>query len=270
MKLALDLTKTARQNAQHYFEQAKRVKHKMKGAEDGLKEVEAKIAALEKESAAQRPKPLEKRRAKEWFEKFRWCYTRNGFLVIGGKDAHSNEALVKRHMEEKDWYFHADTFGAPHCVLKTEGKKPAREDFEDAAAFAGLFSSIWKKGALSVRVYRVAPSQVSKKAPAGESLGKGAFMIYGERQWYDPVLRLGWGVQEAKDGTRILCGPLVCVQPQAEHVMEIVPGEKSKAEIAKSYQRTLLRSTKPVSISLDELIAALPVGEFRMKPVNEK
>lgn len=267
MKIILDTKKSARENAQVFFEEAKTLKSKITGAQSGMREVHAKIAALEQKARADAPAALEIRRSKEWFEKYRWCVTRNGLLVVGGKDAHSNEAVVRKHLEENDWYFHADVHGAPHCVLKKGKTLAKKEDLEDAAAFAGLFSSVWKKGSLGVRVYRVSMEQVSKKAPAGESLGKGAFMIYGVREWYNPIMRLAWGVQPVQDGARILCGPLPAVRAHAQHVMEIVPGPKSKSDTAKAYRRTLEKTNPPIKVSLDELIAALPTGEFSLKPI---
>lgn len=270
MKIILHFRQSAQENAQAFFDEAKRLKNKMKGAVSGVREVENKLAALERQTVSAEKKTPEKRRSKEWFEKFRWCYTRNGLLVVGGRDAHSNEALVKRHMEDNDWYFHADVHGAPHCILKCDKTKPTKEDFEDAASFAGLFSSVWKKGLLSVRVYAVKPSQVSKKAPTGESLGRGAFIISGERKWFDPDFKMGWGVQEVKDGFRALCGPLACVKAHALHVMELSVGEKTKTDVAKSYQKWLEKQSPPILVALDELVASLPPGEFTSRPLTSK
>mgnify|MGYP001581549453 CR=1 FL=1 len=268
MKLILDTALTAQENAQRLFDDSKKLKQKIKGAQEGILEVQKKIALLQKKSASTAKALPQKRRSKEWFEKFRWCYTRNGLLCVGGRDAHSNEALVKRHMEKDDWYFHADVFGAPHCLLKHDKKKPTKQDFEDAASFAGVFSSVWKKGQLSVRVYKVSPEQVSKKAPAGESLGKGAFMIYGERDWFDPDLKFGLGVQLLPDGFRIMGGPFACVKAHAQHVIEIASGQKSKSDIAKSYQRYLAKKINPLPSLVDEIVSILPAGEFSLK-LNE-
>ena len=268
MKLTLDITQSVQENASAYFEKAKRLKQKMKGAEEGLVLVREKLAHVETESQKiQSTSPL-LRRKKEWFEKFHWCYTTNGLLLVGGRDAHSNESLIKRHMEEKDWYFHADVHGAPHCLLK-EGKLSAKkEDMEQAASFAGVFSSVWKKGLFSVRVYAVSPEQVTKKAPSGESLGKGAFMIYGSREWFDPRLSMGVGVQDTPAGLRVMGGPLSCIQTHCRHLMEIVPGEKSKAEVAKSYARFLQgKGVESSSLLLDEIMGALPNGLLALKPV---
>ena len=270
MKIILNVRKSAQENAQSFFDEAKRLRGKMKGAVSGVREVENKLAALEKKSLLIEKKSPEKKRVKEWFEKFRWCFTRNGLLIVGGRDAHSNEALVKRHMEDNDWYFHADVHGAPHCILKCGKTKPTKDDFDDAASFAGMFSSVWKKGLLSVRVYAVKPSQVSKKAPTGESLGRGAFIIVGERKWFEPSFKMGWGVQTLPEGFRVMCGPLACVKAHAQHVMELVVGEKSKSDVSKSYQKWLSNQNPPIVVSVDDLITSLPTGEFSSRPLSSK
>ena len=45
-------------------------------------------------------------RKKLWYERFRWFITSDGLLAIGGKDATSNDILIKRHTEENDLIFH--------------------------------------------------------------------------------------------------------------------------------------------------------------------
>ena len=42
---------------------------------------------------------LQAMRKVHWFEKFNWFLTSEGYLVLSGRDAHQNEALVKRY-----WY----------------------------------------------------------------------------------------------------------------------------------------------------------------------
>lgn len=270
MRAIIHFRESVQDNAQRFFDDVKRVRQKIKGAELGVREVESKLSALEKKIVVSEKKSPSRMRVKEWFEKFRWGYTRNGLLIVGGRDAHSNEALVKRHMENNDWYFHADVHGAPHCILKSGKTKPTSQDMDDAASFAGVFSSVWKKGLFSVRVYAVKPSQVSKKAPSGESLGRGAFIINGERQWYDPSFQLGWGVQSTVDGYRVMCGPLSCVKVHAQHVVELLPGDKSKNDVSKSYQKWLEKQTPSIHVPLEELVSSLPAGEFVSRPLASK
>jgi hypothetical protein len=118
-----------------------------------------------------------------------------------------------------------------------------------------------------VRVYAVKKDQVSKKAPAGESLGKGAFMIYGERKWFDPEMKMGIGVQKFGEGNRVMSGPFECVRKQCSVIAELVPGTKSKNDVAKSYVKWLQKQLPHAQISLDEVVAALPNGEMSLHVV---
>src|SRR3989338_2433205 len=103
MKLALDTRKTIDQNAAEYFEKAKKIKKKIAGAEKIIKDQEEKLAVIKKKQSVEIQKEMEKaeylktkaeiKKEKAWYEKFRWFFTTNGFLVIGGKDATSNEIV---------------------------------------------------------------------------------------------------------------------------------------------------------------------------------
>jgi len=53
-----------------------------------------------------------KKRKREWFEKFRWFYSSEGFLVVGGRDATTNEILIKKHTDKDDLVFHTDAINA--------------------------------------------------------------------------------------------------------------------------------------------------------------
>ena len=59
---------------------------------------------------------------REWYEKFRWFTSSDGFLVVAGKDTVSNEVLIKKYAKQEDVVFHAEISGAPFTVVKTEGK----------------------------------------------------------------------------------------------------------------------------------------------------
>ena len=71
-----------------------------------------------------------------WFESYRWFRTSEGFLVLGGRDAATNEKLVKKQLEDEDRYIHADIHGAPSIVIKAEGKPITDRAIEEACAFA--------------------------------------------------------------------------------------------------------------------------------------
>ena len=52
-------------------------------------------------------------RKKNWFERYRWFYTADGILAIGGRDSSSNSAIIRKHLEKNDKVFHAEISGSP-------------------------------------------------------------------------------------------------------------------------------------------------------------
>ena len=100
-RLVLDLKKSVEKNASDYFEKAKKIKKKIKGAQEALQKSLKKLKDLEtkkeKLSVEEEKKKIAKQRKKEWYEKFRWFLSSDKFLVLGGRDATSNEVLIKKH-----------------------------------------------------------------------------------------------------------------------------------------------------------------------------
>jgi Predicted RNA-binding protein homologous to eukaryotic snRNP len=56
--------------------------------------------------------------SKHWYERYRWFVTTDGHLVIGGRDASSNSAVIRKHMTENDIVFHAEIHGSPFFLVK--------------------------------------------------------------------------------------------------------------------------------------------------------
>ena len=102
MELTLYLDKTVEQNAAIYFETSKKAKKKLEGATAALIESTKKLAKLEKEKKEkdkvnqQTEQNLKTKTKSEWYEKFRWFISSEGFLVIGGRDATTNEIIIKK------------------------------------------------------------------------------------------------------------------------------------------------------------------------------
>lgn len=258
MDIELDLNKSLHKNASLYFEKSKQAYSKAKRIERAMKEVEAKITELkQKKAAEQKEKPL-KKRPREWYEKFHWFFSSDGFLVLAGKDAKTNELLIKRYMEPEDLYFHADVQGAAHCIVKTTGKKVPEQTKKEAAIFTAVYSKAWQRGLAAIDVYSARPEQISKKAPSGEALGTGAFMVYGKREWFKNVpLDFSIGVERINEHYRIISGPSTAIQKRAIISFKIIPGLKKKSDVAKTLKSIMERKLGTI-LSLDEIIKMLP------------
>jgi predicted ribosome quality control (RQC) complex YloA/Tae2 family protein len=276
LQFNLNLRESLFENAGGYYERSKRAKQKLAGAEAALEETRAKLVKVEAKiretESLERVKPAEaleelakrKIKHKEWFEKFRWFVSSDGFLVVAGKDAVSNEVLIKKHTEDDDVVFHADVAGAPFVVVKTEGKKPGEQCLREAAEFAAAFSRGWREGFGSVDVYWVRPSQLSKGGPSGEYVPHGAFVVRGQRNWLRSVpLRIAIGVaaNEEEGRARIGGGPFDAVKANTKAYIVLVPGDLSGKEL---FQRVLRSLAAKVSKEVREAILNLPVEEIRV------
>jgi len=258
-KLTLDLTKSLNENAAAYFEKAKKIKKKIEGAEAALSETLKKLHELEakKEKIILEQSKKEKipERKKEWYEKFRWFVSSEEFLVVGGRDATSNEIVVKKHTEPNDLVFHTDMAGSPFFVVKNEGKQIGEKTKEEAADATCTFSRAWKLGLQTSSVFYVNPEQVSKKTKAGEYMGKGAFMIYGKTNYINNKLSLAVGITK---NMQIMAGPFDAVKKNCEKYVVLEQGNEKVSSIAKFIQHK-------INGSIDEIIRALPSGQFRVK-----
>src|SRR3989344_7438868 len=131
------LKKNVAENAAIYFEKAKKAKKKMQGAQGSLKENADKLQSLlkkqEKHASSEEEEKKLKERKKEWYEKFRWFFSSEGFLVIGGRDATSNEVVIKKYTESDDLVFHTDMAGSPFFVIKSDNKRIPEQTIKEAA-----------------------------------------------------------------------------------------------------------------------------------------
>ena len=255
MRLSLDIKKSLEENASHYFEQAKLSRKKAERTKAALEATKRKLATLEKEiekkAAEEQLKKEIKVRKKEWYEKFRWFYTSEGFLVIGGRDATTNEVIIKKHADKEDIVFHTELSGSPFVVIKSSGGGTSEISLDETAQFTACYSKAWKAGRSVADVFHIAPEQVSKEAPAGEYIMKGAFMIYGKKAFITAQLRLFIG--KMSDG-KIMAGPESAVKKHCELYVEIQQGDDKTSSLAKKIKAKLNAD------DLDDIIKVLPQG----------
>lgn len=269
MMVEISTLLNSNENANLYYGKAKKSRDKIKKASIALVETEKKIKeakVMENETAKVKVIIEKKQEAEKWFHKFRWFLSAGGFLVVGGKDATSNEVLIKRHVEAHDIIFHTDITGSPFVVLKTEGKTVDKKTIEEAAQFTGIYSRAWKAKVGVAEVYHVAPDQVSKKAPSGEYISKGSFMVYGKKNIMKTELKLGIGF---RDGA-ILSGPMLSVASQTGKYVVVVPGDESAPDLSRKIKAALFSKCSKDEQEIlrktgaDEISKAIPFGAGQM------
>jgi predicted ribosome quality control (RQC) complex YloA/Tae2 family protein len=260
---SINIRHSIQANADKYYSRSKKAEKKLRGAEKTIQETRDKIEEAKKQvnRREETQRPLVKRRKKQWFEKFRWFHSSNGFLVIGGRDATTNELLIKKHMEPQDIVFHAEIVGAPFVLIKTGRKTAPEQTISEAAQLAASYSRAWGEMLSAVNVYWVNPDQVSKTPPSGQFLKKGSFMIGGSKNFVRGVpLRVAVGVKVDDDEMVVVGGPVDAVANQTEAYVEIVPGDQKSSQLAKQIRHQL--STK-VSEDLKRRVTQIPIEEFQ-------
>lgn len=260
MHIIIDISRSAQENANGYFEKSKKARKKIAGAVESIKELEKKLRerkeTVKKETERSRIREITE---KEWYERFRWFFASDGSLAIGGRDARQNEILVGRHFEDSDLFFHADVFGASVVILKGGAGKD-RKIKEEAAQFAACHSRAWEQSA-SATVYSLARNSVSKSTQKG-SLGTGSFLLSGEREWFKDVrLELCAFIKEGVGaGTKKLnIAPKTTCERLGISSVLITPGNVKKSDAAKFISKILEYK------NIDEIMQALPAGTFTVK-----
>jgi len=226
------------------YTEAGEAEAKARRAREALEKARERLAELELKARARRIQELARARRREWYEKYHWIITRNGFLAIGGRDASQNESVVKRYLGDDDIFMHADIHGAPAVVVKTGGRTPPEEDLLDAAVIAAAYSKAWRAGVGSVRVYWAWGRQVSKSPPAGEYLARGAFMVYGRKNYLPPIpLRLAMGLSLDSEGAPlVVVGPEDLVAERSLAYVILAPGDLKVEEAAEAVREALAKA----------------------------
>lgn len=163
--------KLAKAQIIHQSEQSKKEKNQIKDEKNNnIKQLISKIT-----------------RKTYWFETYNWFKSSDGYLVICGKSAEQNEALVKKYLDKNDIYVHADYHGSGSCVIKNHNNLNIPiSTLEQAGNFVLCFSKAWQSN-ITDKAYYVNADQVSKTAPSGEYLSTGSMMVRGKKNYLSYV-----------------------------------------------------------------------------------
>ena len=299
-RVTLEVRDGVEKNADRLYKEAKRIEGKKEGAQSAIEDTREQLEEVKAEREAWEADDGESdgdgegaddeedvdwltrssipiRSSEQWYEDFRWFHTSDGFLVIGGRNADQNEAIVKKYLDKGDLFFHTQAHGAPATVLKATGPSEAAADSleipqssrEEAAQFAVSYSSVWKDGKYAADVYEVDYDQVTKTPESGEYLEKGSFAIRGDRTYYeDTPVGVAVGLKCEPD-TRVVGGPPSAVDPIVETSIAVEPGQYAQNDIAKRLYREFKERFADESFvrkvaSPDLIQEFLPPGGSRM------
>ena len=288
IEITLHLDQTVHQNAQLYFAKGRKDKQRAEGAKAALEETQKRQKKVEKQRAKDEAAgrvTIAKRNKKFWFEGYRWTLLSSGQLLIGGRDAKGNDRIVKKHLSSTDLYFHADLHGAPSCALKLregfeidENPNPLLPDgvislrttqsldndshpeevMDDAAQMAVCWSRAWASGGRSATAFHATQGQVSKTTESGEALGRGAFVVRGNRHWYKDIkMEISLGIVAINGIPLPLVGTHAVVSQFCERWIRLTPGTQKKEQVANQI-------AKATGLRQDDVLSALPPGNLSL------
>ncbi|MCL2643191.1 MAG: NFACT family protein [Candidatus Bathyarchaeota archaeon] len=252
LHFGLNLRLSIFDNANEYYERGKRSKQKSAGTVVALADSKRKLAKLERDLAeaehirslkpAEMLEAMAKRKVetKDWYEKFRYFTTSEGFLVVAGKDVVTNEILIKKYTRQEDVVFHAEITGSPFVVIKAEGRQITDQALKEAGEYAAAFCRAWRENVGSADIYWVKVDQLSKSGPSGESVPHGAFFVIGKRNWMrNTTLKTAIGIEINETQACFIGGSIDAVRAKAKSYVVIVPGDHQGKDLLKMILKTL-------------------------------
>ncbi len=270
-KIKINTKSSLQSIASVLFNEAKKQSGAIKSIDNIKSKTEKKLEKIQNKTELEQDIMLVTEiRKKSWYERYRWFYTSDGYLVVGGRDAASNSAVVRKHLGKNDKIFHGDIFGSPFFIIKNAENAPDTSMNEVAHATV-CFSRAWREGLYGVSAYWVNPEQVKKSAPSGEFLPKGSFTIEGQRNFINSGnLKLTVGIIPQEDGHVLTCGPPETIKKNSICYANIEPHGGEMAETAKKIRMEFLKIHEEITkkINIDDFVRVMPAGKSQIKEVG--
>ena len=267
-KIQIDPDSSLPTIASKLFDESKKQKGAVKSIEKLMKKTESKLEkTIEKGEIAKGAVGFKEVRKKSWFERYRWFYTSDEILAVGGRDSSSNSAIIRKYLEKNDKVFHAEVHGSPFFLLKGEDEELLPLSLEEVAHATVCFSRAWQISAYGMSSFWVNPDQVKKGAPTGQSMAKGAFMINGTRNFIKvSSLKLAVGIFKQDEDYLLVCGPPEPIKKKCLCYAVIEPGGSTMSDVAKKIRAEFDKvndNFKKIFL-IDDYVRALPTGSSKV------
>ncbi len=190
------------------------------------------------------------------YKKYKWFFTSNGKLVVGGKSSEQNDELLKKLKDvgEEFIVMHTSSPGSPFCAITAQINEIDKTDIEETAIFTGCFSRAWKMNKKNVEVDIFYLSQLYKNT----GMKTGTWGIRGEIKKRAVKLELALMKQEG----RLRAAPESSL---SKHYLKIKPGKVDKSKMLLKLQVEMHED-----FSKDEILSALPAGGVQIVREKEK
>lgn len=188
------------------------------------------------------------------YQTYRWFYTSEGTLVVGGKNALQNDALLNEIKATKKEYYvlHTSHPGSPFAIVLKQPGRVTETELQEAAIFTGCFSRAWKERKKKTTVDLFKTSQLSKE----KDMKNGTWRVTGSVKKLEVSLELALVFQKK----------IIRAVPCSTHEMillHLLPGKTDKKDMIARIAVEL-----DDRVGTDALLSALPAGGVSIRSIK--
>lgn len=185
------------------------------------------------------------------FENYRWFFTSNNILVVGGKSDEQNEIVLREFLKPNYIIMHTSLPGSPFMVIQSDN--PSKKDLEESAIFCACFSQQWKAGKKTIEIDIFKGEQIYKS----QGMKTGTFGVKGNKKTMKVRPELVLVVQNDKLKA-------VPKTTRLEKLAEIKQGNLTKEEAAIKISK-IIKEKYAFPITKDEILSAIPSDKLSVK-----
>lgn len=190
----------------------------------------------------------------ENYRNYRWFYTTNGNLVVGGKNDGQNELVIKNFLKSEYIVLHTSAPGSPFMIIQSSN--PNKQDINEAAIFCACFSKQWKnlknkKDKIEVHIF------IGRQIYKTKEMKIGTFGIKGKIKKISVKPELVLVIQKNK----IKAVPNV--KRKEKIFASIKPGKLSKEEAIEKIIKIINKFS--LKISKEEIMQAIPSSNIKIE-----
>ena len=187
---------------------------------------------------------------------YRWFYTTNGNLVVGGKNKEQNEIVVRNFLKSDYVILHTSAPGSSFMIIQSSN--PSKQDIKEAAIFCACFSKEWKNlksknDEIAVDIFK--GSQIYKI----KTMKIGTFGVKGNKKTLNVKPGLVLLIQKGK----LRAVPKIS-KIERTGFIEIKPGKLSKDQAVEKILK-IIKNKSNLRILKEEILQVIPSENMDIK-----
>ena len=186
------------------------------------------------------------------YENYRWFFTSDGTLVVGGKSDKQNELVLKNFLKPNYVVMHTNRPGSAFMIIQSDN--PSNKDLKETAIMTACFSQQWKKAnGKNIEVDMFKGPQIYKN----RNMKLGTFGVRGGKKTFKIKPELVLVIQKGKLRS-------VPSSTKEKKLALIKPGKLDKEKAAELIVRKI-KDKYQLPITKEEIMQAIPSDKLSVK-----